>query len=203
MKMGIRLMVGVMGLLTACGNSPGGEAVEPVSAIDLNLSTTAASGTEYRLGPATIDVLRDGHEGWELTTTLATEGGERTLHAALEPGHYSVRLRPGWTLSRVEGQTLTPVLATLTSSADQMVSVAPYEASPVSYAFHLGESGIDVGVTVDEGIPPGYDARLVRTGPGASQYVLEWRGGGSICCFSSLAEAQASYSYANIYLAPN
>lgn len=203
MKLGFGMMMGAMGLLTACSGTPASEAEEKGSAIELNLSTTAASGTEYRLGPATFDIFDDRFEDAELLATLVADGDERTLHAALEPDTYKVRLRPGWTLSRVEDQVLTPVAATLTSGIEQWVHVSQYETTPVNYSFHLGVSGIDIGVTVDEGIPPGYDARLVPTGPGSSQYTLEWRGGGSVCCFTSLADAQANYSNANIYLAPN
>lgn len=105
--------------------------------------------------------------------------------------------RPG------NGQPLTPIAATLTSQNEQYVFVAQYETTPVNYAFHLGESGIDIGVTVDDGIPAGYDARLVPTQPGSSEYMLEWRGGGSACCFTNLADAQANYGNANIYFAPN
>lgn len=194
------MVCGALALLTACGAAPGGE--KQGSEIQLNLSTTAASGTEYRLGPATFDVF-DGFSGETPVATLMSDGAERAIHVPLAAGYYSVNLLPGWTLSRVDGQTLTPIAATLTSPERQPVNVVQYETTPVNYAFHLGESGIDIGVTVDEGIPPGYDARLVPTQPGSSEYSLEWRGGGSVCCFASLAEAQASYGNANIYFASN
>lgn len=150
MNMGFGVIVGVLGLLTACGSTPGSEAEEQVSAIDLSLSATAASGTEYRLGPATFDILAPDWMGGEPITTLAADGDARTLHVPLEPGQYRVRLQPAWTLSRVNGQTLTPVAATLTSEPEVKVTVFEYETSHVEYAFHLGESGIDIGLTVDE-----------------------------------------------------
>ena len=202
MKMGLGMVsvLGALSLLTACGATPeqagGGE---EASSIELNLSTIAASGTEYRLGPATFDIVNP----YDISpvATLVADGSDPVLHAPLQPGYYSVKLRPDWTLSRVDGSTLTPVAATLTTPADQWVSVAQYESAPVNYGFHLGESGIDIGVSVDEGIPAGYDARLVSNGNG--QYYLEWRGGGSVCCFASVAEVQAAYGNANIYLAPS
>jgi len=197
------MVCGALGLLTACGATPGGEGGEErASEIQLNLSTTAASGTEYRLAPAAFDIF-EGSYGETPVATLTSDGAERAIHVPLAEGYYSVLLRPGWTLSRVDGQTLTPIAATLTSPERQLVYVLQYETTPVNYGFHLGESGIDIGVTVDEGIPPGYDARLVPSQPGSSQYVLEWRGGGSVCCFASLADAQANYGNANIYFASN
>lgn len=201
MKLGHGMVWGALSLLTACGAAPAGQG-EQASEIQLNLSTTGASGTEYRLGPATFDIFADYLEQAPVST-VTSDGAERMLHVPLAKGSYSVKLRSGWTLSRVEGQTLTPIAATLTSPERQNVFVTEFETVPVNYAFHLGESGIDIGVTVDEGIPPGYDARLVPTQPGSSEYSLEWRGGGSTCCFSSLADAQASYGNANIYFAPN
>lgn len=199
MKMGFGMVWGVaVCLLTACGGSPStSESEQSGSEIQLNLSTTGSSGTEYRLGPATFDIFND--YGPNPIQTLTTEGAEQALHVPLEKGYYNVKLRPGWTLSRVDGETRTPILATLTSRDSQDVYVRDFETSPVNYAFHLGEAGIDIGVTVDEGVPEGYDASLIPAAPGSSQYMLEWRGGGTTCCYSSLADAQANFGYARIY----
>jgi hypothetical protein len=142
-------------LLSACGASPSTESSdggEPNGAeIQLNLATTGASGTEYRLGPATFDIFRYIDEA--PVRTLTADGADSVLHVPLEEGYYSVKLRPGWTLSRVDGQASTAIAATLTSPDTQFVKVRVFETSPVNYAFHLGESGIDIGVTVDEGTP--------------------------------------------------
>jgi len=200
MKKGLGSIFSLFCALTGCSGSPrasgdaGATGHEEGSAIQLNLSTTAASGTEYRLGPATFDIFRYGQP----FTTVTSSGSEQTLHVALEPDSYSVKLEPGWTLSRVDGQTLTPVAATLTSYPEQYAPVKRFETLPITYAFHLGESGIDIGVSVDEGVPPGYDAAFVSTStPG--QYALEWPDGGQYCCFATLAEAQASFPSARIY----
>ncbi|HVY27208.1 MAG TPA: hypothetical protein VHB79_11690 [Polyangiaceae bacterium] len=199
MKTGFGMVLGVaVCLLSACGGSPSTSQSEPSgSEIQLNLSTTGSSGTEYRLGPATFDIFND--YGPDPIQTLTTEGAEQALHIPLAKGYYNVKLRPGWTLARINGETRTPIAATLTSRDSQDVYVQDFETVRVNYAFHLGESGIDIGVTVDEGIPDGYDARLVPSSPGSSQYSLEWRGGGGDCCFTSLADAQARYPYAHIY----
>jgi len=201
--MNMKWMIGALCLLTGCGATGGEDREERASEIQLNLSTIGASGTEYRLGPATFDIFDMLQGDQTPINTLMADGTERTLHVPLAKGYYTVNLRPGWGLSRLDGQALTPIAATLTSPEQQRVNVAEYETALVNYAFHLGESGIDIGLTVDEGIPPGYDARLVRTQPEPSPYTLEWRGGGSICCFANLADAQANYGNANIYLAPN
>lgn len=147
---------GIVGcLLTACGASPSTASTDgneqSGAEIQLNLSTTGASGTEYRLGPATFDIYRYIDEA--PVRTLTADGADSVLHVPLEEGIYTVELRPEWTLSRVDGQALTRVAATLTSPDQQFVKVRSFETSPVSYAFHLGESGIDIGVSVDEGTP--------------------------------------------------
>lgn len=75
--------------------------------------------------------------------------------------------------------------------------------TPVNFACHLGEGGIDLGVTVDEGVPPGYDGviqRVPNDPPGALRYQIEWTSGGGVCCFNSVAEAKAAYQYANFFV---
>jgi hypothetical protein len=61
----------------------------------------------------------------------------------------------------------------------------------VSEAFHLGESGIDIGISVDEGVPYGYDGVITSTADG--RYQIEFANGGGTYRFSSIADAQASY----------
>jgi hypothetical protein len=201
MRTGFGLVLAGVCLLAGCGSTPqGGDSnEEQVSAIQLKLSTVAPSGTEYRLGPATIDILDPYGYPPSVITTVEADGAEPTVFVPLQPRGYLVEMRPGWTLSRVEGETLTPIAATLTSPPQQYVSVAQFEASPVTFAFHLGQSGIDLGVTVDEGILPGYDGRVLHFSSGGS-YSVELRGGSGSCCYNSFAEAQAAYPYSNLYL---
>lgn len=188
MKTGFWAVAGVVCLLAGCGNAPASSTTEEPASIQLNLTTTTISGTEYRLGPATFLVTGRPDQQWVLTAT----GDEPTLHLALDPGFYHVSLKSDWSLSRVTGGTLTPVAATLLGSTESDVNVTQFATTPVNYAFHLGESGIDIGLTVDEGIPDGYDGRLMpASDPG--YYYIELRNGGGYCCVQSLAEAEAAY----------
>ena len=200
MKTGFWTVVGCVCLLAGCsGPAGGGSANEPGASIQLNLSTIGASGTEYRLGPATFDISR-GYYGAE-HFTLEASGAEPVLHQALEPGSYHVSLKQGWQLSRVDGETLTPIAATLLRGTEQDVNVTQFVTTPVTYAFHLGESGIDIGVSVDEGIPEGYDGRVMpASDPG--YFYIELRNGGGYCCVQSLAEAQAAYPGLNLLPPP-
>jgi hypothetical protein len=194
MQIGKWVRLGCVGLLTACGAAPAPSGAEEESSLELNLTTTAASGTQYRLGPATFEI----EDLWRPSNpplVIDASGEQARLHVPVQQGSYRVSLERGWTLSRLDGTTLVPVAATLTSQAEQDVTVEPYQAAPVTFAFHLGESGIDIGVTVDEGIAEGYDARLV---PAESGYYIEFRSGGSFCCVQSLAEARAVYPNLNI-----
>jgi hypothetical protein len=181
--------------LVACG---GGESVTwletETSSIQLELTTLTASGNSYRLGPATFDITG----GPELVTVSAT-GSEAELHVPLETGSYEVVLRPGWVLQHlhpVEGPE--PIAATLVSPATQFVQVQPFTSAPVTYAFHLGESGIDIGIEVEEGVPPGFDG-LIRS-QGAGSFIVLFANGGGSCCFSSVSEAQQAYPTLNLYV---
>jgi hypothetical protein len=147
----MRAVVVGMGALSlvACGGAEPQAHEEEGSAIQLNLSTTAPSGTEYRLGPATFEI--DPESGPGAAILVEADGAAPLLHIPLEPDYYRVTLQPGWALSRITGATTTPVAATLTSPAEQIVKVYPFESMPVRYSFHLGESGIDLGIQVDEG----------------------------------------------------
>jgi hypothetical protein len=198
MKTGLWSMLGGVCLLAGCGNAPDSSDSEHASSLQLNLTTTAPSGTAYRLGPAVFNVSRwyDGPPEW----TLSATGEEASLYLPLPPDSYTVSIEPGWTLSRIDGAAATPVLATLTSDVAQHTYVAPFQATPVNFAFRLGESGIDIGVTVDEGIPAGYDGRVV---PAAQNgYQIEWTWGGSSCCFSSFEEAQSLYADSHLLPPP-
>jgi len=201
MKKGLGLIFSLFCALAGCSGSPSSSSGEDTAAneqgseIQLNLATTTASGTEYRLGPATFDILSYYDNS---VTTVTSSGSERTLHVPLKPGDYNVSLKAGWKLSRVDGETATTVPATLTSQPDRYATVRDYEITPITYAFHLGEAGIDIGVTVDEGDLQAYDAWLVPTSE-PSRYKLKWRNGDETCCYASAAEAQAVYPAAKIY----
>lgn len=140
--------VGVLWLV-GCGGAEPQPSTGEGSSIQLNLSTTAPSGAEYRLGPATFEI--DPEYGPGAPILVEADGAAPLLHVPLEPDYYRVTLQTGWALSRITGSTTTPVAATLTSPAEQIVKVYQFESAPVQYSFHLGESGIDVGIQVDEG----------------------------------------------------
>jgi hypothetical protein len=200
MKTGLGLMMVGVFVLAGCGNAPADTGSEEASSLQLNLTTTAASGTVYRLGPATFNVSRKDESVPEWT--LSATGDEPSLNLPLPPESYTVSLEQGWTLSRIDGAAATPVAATLTSEASQRADVFPFQTTPVNFAFRLGESGIDIGVTVDEGIPDGYDGRVVPSPSDPNSYQIEWRWGGSVCCFASFAQAQADYGNAHLLPPP-
>jgi hypothetical protein len=196
MKTGFWTVVGCVCVLTGCSGPASPEsASEPGSSIQLNLSTLGQSGTEYRLGPATFDVT-GGYNGQQWT--LSATGAEPALHLALDPGYYHVSLKSDWQLSRIENGQPVPIAATLLTGTERDVSVTQFTTTPVTYAFHLGESGIDIGVSVDEGIPEGYDGRLLPSGD-SGYFYIELRNGSGYCCVQSLAEAQGVYPGLNLF----
>ena len=73
----------------------------------------------------------------------------------------------------------------------QFLHVAPFQVESLTYAFHLGESAIDIGIDVAEGVPPGYDGIIEPTGDG--RYMITFPGNNGACCFANVSEAQQSY----------
>ena len=82
----------------------------------------------------------------------------------------------------------------------QCVHVEPFEAEAITFAFPLGVSGIDIGIRVEEGVPPGFDG--VITSQGANSFLVTFAGGGSACCFNSVSDAQQSYPELNLFVQP-
>jgi|GEM_PF-2928836 len=192
------LVTSLLGCSAGAGG-PSSKTEESASAVSLQLGTTGSNGNRYRLGPAQFKLTE--HYDYEGANAIVIDAGGDTdsLNVPLAAGRWVVALNPGWTLQRVgEGNVLTPVAATLTSPATTEVDVFEFRATPVNFAFHLGESGIDIGVTVDEGVPPGYDG-IIKLAPNGSYEVI-WSSGGGVCCFSSVADARASYAWANLLL---
>jgi len=185
--------------LLACSAPGSGGGTGPTTgsgdsaAIQLQLTTVASSGNVYRLGPATFEISGPA------TQTVDASGDDNVLHVPTEPGDYQVTLKPEWVLDLVKFGNSTPVAATLVSQPVQFVRVSPFQVTPISYAFHLGESGIDIGISVDEGaVPPGYDGAIQPLGDG--RYSVTFASGGGACCFDSVAEAQAAYPQFNLFV---
>jgi hypothetical protein len=144
-------LIAVASMGCSSASTADGGAAEDESAIQLNLTTTAPSGNQYRLGPASfeIDPVYGNGGHWAIDAT----GEEGALHVRLPADWYEVRLQDGWTLSRLTPAGAMPVAATLTSAPVQTTKVYEFQTTPVTFAFHLGESGVDIGVSVDEGPP--------------------------------------------------
>lgn len=204
---GAALAISVQGC-SAGASGASSETEGSASAVSLQLGTTGSNGNRYRLGPAQFQLDNPYpypyHE--PVSMTVEAQGDTDILSVPAIPGDWTVTLRPGWKLQRLDGGgTATPVAATLTSPSTLTVGVSQFRVTPVNFAFHLGESGLDIGVTVDEGVPPGYDGaiRRVLTDPPQEpiRYQIDWSGGGGACCFNSVAEAKAAYQYANLYVA--
>jgi hypothetical protein len=192
------MLAWVLGLgLVACG---GGESVTwlggETASIQLALTTQTASGNSYRLGPATFDIFN----GLE-TLTIEATGADASLRVPVEPGSYEVSLRPGWVLQHLDPSAgPTPIAATLVSEDVQFVSVEPFQLAPVTFAFHLGVTSIDIGIAVEEGVPPGFDGMITQQGAGS--FMVTFAGGGGSCCFASVSEAQAAYPQLELFVQP-
>lgn len=188
---GVLLASSLLGCSGGSGSASSGTE-EPASSIALRLGTTGSNGNRYRLGPAEFKISELwGYPGNDPIVVNAT-GDADSLSVAVPANEYQVTLTPGWKLQRVAaGETLTPVAATLVSEATVHATVSSFEVTPVNFAFHLGESGIDIGVTVDEGLPAGYDGIIRRMSDG--RYSIDFGNNSGACCFVSVAQAKESY----------
>jgi hypothetical protein len=195
------ILAGVFGFsLMACGG-PGDSITlseSETSSIRLELTSQTQSGNVYRLGPATFDINGFGPDG-PVSLSVDASGDESLLQVLVEPGSYDVGLREGWVLQHldVDGNP-TPIAATLTSPPVQYVSVEPFQAASLVFSFHLGQASINIGIDVDEGVPPGYDAMISPVGDG--RYMITFAGGGGACCWDSVEEALLAYPDMNMFV---
>jgi hypothetical protein len=188
------ILAGVFGFgLMACGG-PGDSIIlsEPeTSSIRLELTTQTASGNIYRLGPATFDINGFGPSG-PVSLEVDASGDQALLQVPIEPGDYDVTLREGWALQHLDvDANPTPITATLTSPPVQFVRVEPFQAASLVFSFHLGQSAINIGLDVDEGVPPGFDGMISPLGDG--RYIITFASGGGACCWDSVDEARQAY----------
>jgi len=166
------------------------------ASIQLELTKLTASGNTYRLGPAGFDIVSNFTGE---TFSVDATGGEPVLHVPVEPGDYEVTLHPDWVLQHLDpAGAATPMRATLLSPAAQFVRVEPFFTAPVVYAFHLGESGIDLGIDVEEGVPPGFDGVIEPISGGFFSVTL--LSGAGACCFGSVSEAQQAFPELNLFV---
>ncbi|MGC4086794.1 MAG: hypothetical protein QM756_02635 [Polyangiaceae bacterium] len=188
------LVVGLgFACLAGCSSVGAESEAEQTSGIKLDFTTVAQSGNVYRLGPASFDISGDA------TLTVDTNGDEPLVHVDLQPGQYQVALKPGWALQLLGANgTSTPTAATLLSSPVRSVQVSDFHVTELSYAFHLGASGLDIGISVDEGVPAGYDALIEQLPDGS--YSITFASGGGACCFSSVEQARQAYPQLNMFV---
>lgn len=179
--------------LGCSGGAPGAgeENVGSTSSIKLALGTTAASGDHYRLGPASF-TINGGDFPPDYTIDASVGADDLFVPVSEYGGSYQVRLNSGWQLQRVATDgSLSPVAATLLSQPEKNVSVQRFQAAPVIYDFHLGASSLDLGITVDEGILPGYDGKIYPTLYG--EFYVNWPNGSANCCYPTVAALLAAF----------
>jgi hypothetical protein len=190
----------------ACGaptDSPEGASA---TGLRVALSTVAGSGAEYRLTRGTFTILGSDENG-QPTVRLVTvdpDDGADTIDVPVGWGDYSVRLEDGWELSVSNGGPFTPIAATLNGDNPQQVSVYENQTTQVSFPFILGQTGISLGITVDENgyvppveVPEGYDGVIMPVGDG--RFFVEFNNGGGACCYASVEEARLSYPQFDLY----
>jgi hypothetical protein len=203
------LLIGAgLGGCSAAASTPGRTLKENAGSVSVPLTALGnRTITPFKLGPATFMIT--GEPGGPFQPiTVSADGEQDTLEVPLDPGYYSVILESGWTLQQgTAGMAGTatqwsPVTATLTSPNPQMFSVQPYQSTDVTFAFHLGESAVNLGISVDEGPPPvpaGYDGVIWPTVP-AGQWQITFASGGGSCCYATPAAAQSAYSQYKLFV---
>lgn len=127
-----------------------------LGSMTIHLVGQAPSGTVYRLRHAAISVT-----GGPTTRIWNTEDDlERTsLSDDVAVGNYVVSVAPGWSLERLDGSSVTPVIAQLISDNPASFTVAPHQRTTVPLRFHVDGEDIDLAqgyeivVAVEETAP--------------------------------------------------
>lgn len=206
-KLMIKAMIGsVLALVSAqaCGSASDAAQSEALTGARLELGARGgSSGALYRLGHGTFVI--EGLDGAlaEPLRIQASGAQEPALDVPLQPGSYQVQLEPGWTLeASLRGSPFYAVDATLLSQNPLPFYVYELDSARVRFEFALGESELELGLSVDEGyrlpIPDGYDGIVLPTEFG--DYEILFREGFSACCYSSPEDAQSAYSWSNLYV---
>jgi hypothetical protein len=128
----------------------------------------------------------------DYTIDASAEADDLVVPVNQNGGYYRVRLNSGWQMQRVASDgSFAPVPATLLSQPEKQVSVQAFQTLPVIYDFHLGASSLDLGITVDEGVLPGYDGKIYPTLYG--EYSVTWQNGGGDCCYLTVSAVLAAF----------
>jgi hypothetical protein len=179
--------VAILGLgVVACSSDSANQLDAEAASIQLELTAVTTFGSTYRLGPATFDI------SGPVELSVDASGDDASLYVPVDPGLYEVTLRPDWVLQYLDRDGVaTPMRATLLSTPVQEVEVAPFQSTPLVYAFRLGQSGLDIGIEVDELVPPGVDGIIVPESDGLFSVTLATDS--VICCFQSETEAREAF----------
>jgi hypothetical protein len=137
-----------------CTAPVGSHGEQEVGTIRLPLVTS--SGGDYRLRNARFSVVSTSGVPAGTLDSDADPDAE-TLTATLFQGAYTVRLRSGWELGRIEADgTESHVSAALISSNPQSFEISASETTAVSFTFTtghgtvtLGDGSLEVGVDVE------------------------------------------------------
>jgi hypothetical protein len=143
-----------------------------VGQLNLPLTTTAASGTKYRLRHATFHVRRQdavfedaagsGPGNGDTVVSSETDLNAPTISLSLEEGFYSVELQPGWSFEKLGQDGSQSIEVTLLSGATQWVWVARQSTSWAQYDFGIGGREIwlngQVNISINVQERPGGDA---------------------------------------------
>jgi hypothetical protein len=121
--------------------------------VQMALAANGPDGSLYRLRDATIDYVGPTN----VTLDSDTFGDSRIVFTGVNPGNYSITLRPGWRFEHVDTNgNVTSAEATLVSPNPQQAHVAPAGTTQVRLRFTIAGLGdvvlspgeIDLGVEV-------------------------------------------------------
>jgi hypothetical protein len=182
-------MLAMGAAVTACASdgTRGDASSEEQGTLAVPMKTYANSGTVYRLRDAEFEVTSaykcyedydatspamGGSAGgptdcWpQFSTVLSSEEDPDadSVAVSVEQGEYSISLRPGWRLEKVENGVAETVEATLLNGAYQWVWVAPRSTSWVEYQFGIGDRQIWMNGQLNVGIRVFEDPNELGTG---------------------------------------
>jgi hypothetical protein len=137
--LGIAIALGAGGCLSGC-SSADAPAEHAYGTVVMAL-TSQVNGTTYRLRNAAFDVTGP------TTTLLDTEQNPDlpVISTTLATGSYSISLRSGWALQRLNAGTYEPVQATLVSANPANFEIISGSTTAVVYSFQTDGTIVDIG----------------------------------------------------------
>lgn len=142
------LVVSALALLSACTRGDLDELepsqVDHSGTVSITLDGQASDGTSYVLRDSTLEISGSA------LLTLASRDDDQALSTPLPSGSYSLFLRPGFRVLKVDGTGAQPVEAVFASGNPLRFALAPREHATIPLVFVVAGERVVFGTRSDQ-----------------------------------------------------